>query len=165
MREISIKQIVFKKKTITVKMLDSYEEIYESLLYYKKKLRSLDSGKVKTDKLAQKYEMHASVITLSDNEKRVGFSAFYNNDEKTHQAFISSIVIASDYEGQGYGSLLLTIIEKICIETGMESILLETYKTNDRAKKFYMKNGYVEQGDNNDNKVYYKKVLNKDNNS
>ena len=162
MRDNSSKQIVFNEKTITIKVLDSYQEIYDSLVYYKDKLHSLDSGMVKAHTLAKKYEMNASVVALSDNNKRVGFSAFYNNDGNTHQAYISTIAIASDYEGQGYGSLLLSIVEKLCIETGMKRILLETGKTNNRARNFYTKNGYIENGQSHENTIYYYKVLDKD---
>lgn len=60
------------------------------------------------------------------------------------EAEIDYIAIDSSIEGKGYGSLFLKDIEMYLVTKGIKTIFLEVRKSNDRAIRFYKRNGYEE---------------------
>lgn len=67
---------------------------------------------------------------------------------------IENVIIAKDYRGKGYGSILLKKIEDIAKEHNCYYIMLISNKNRKNSHKFYKKLGY-----NCDSNVGFKKYL------
>jgi len=72
-----------------------------------------------------------------------GFVAFYVNDYKTYKGYLSIIVVKKDYQGLGFGALLLDVVLSTCKKKGMRELLLEVDSNNDSAILFYNKRGFI----------------------
>lgn len=94
-------------------------------------------------KLSEKYLKYGNVIRISENDDSLGFCAFYDNDEVNHCAFLSMIIVIPSAQGKGVAGILLDDMIRRCRESGMRSISLEVADDNNRAIKFYQKNGFV----------------------
>jgi len=92
--------------------------------------------------IAKKYSDFACFAELREDEELAGIIAFYCNDFKQKDAFLSMIVIKKQYQKRGIGKLLLGYMEDECKKIGMKSIKLEVAKANLNAQKFYLRMGY-----------------------
>lgn len=95
------------------------------------------------DNLSDKFHRFGTFLVAKKGEEICGFSAFYSNDLITYTAFLSMIVVSSNYQGMGIGQLLLNKTIEICRENNMKHLSLEVDKNNNRAIHFYIKNGFV----------------------
>ena len=127
-----------------------YEKILELLNDFTPYFTSLRTGSVNTIDLAKKLHLYGTVIQIRENDKTVGFAAFYHNDTVNNYAYLSLIAISSFFEGKGYGSILLSEVERISLESGMRAIKLQVYKSNSHALAFYIRHGYIVTGNDSD---------------
>ena len=67
---------------------------------------------------------------------------FFNGENK---GYISDLVVASQYEGQGVGRLLLAAAEDWTREKGYNLLTLYVLAGNERARRVYEKMGYSEE--------------------
>lgn len=93
--------------------------------------------------LAKKFSISAHVVQMCNDNKLVGFAAYYCNDFKNKNAFLSMIIVLKEYQSMGAGGILLKHIIEECKSEGMENLLLEVDKKNEFAIKFYLKKGFV----------------------
>ena len=85
--------------------------------------------------------MFLKVIDIETKEK-VGYVWFIYRDDQ-NMSFIGDIIIDELHRGKGYGSDALKMLEKIARnEHKTDSIALNVFKHNSRAKIFYERNGY-----------------------
>ncbi len=126
-----------------IKIIHKFEDILNLLILYKNRLASLRNGLVNPTEIAMKFSRYATVIECCEDKKSIGFCAFYHNDEINKQAFLSMIAVNSSFEGKGFASNLLSSMEEMCKESGMERISLEVFSSNQRAIDFYSRNGYI----------------------
>lgn len=89
--------------------------------------------------LAIKFAKNAVFISILDNEKVVGYAAFYCNNLESKMAFLSMIIIDRDYQGKGCGHMLMDKVCQIAHENGMHSIRLNVANRNINAIRFYEK--------------------------
>jgi len=65
----------------------------------------------------------------------VGRLQFNSNEE----AQIRYMAVSDDYQGKGYGNIIVNALEDIARESGIRNIILQA---RENALKFYWKNGY-----------------------
>jgi len=99
-------------------------------------------GSVDIDEYLSKIKNNADIVTFYSKGKCVGFIAFYCNDEKTKQAFITLVLIEKNHRGMGLSSILMDGVVKIIKKRGFKSCKLEVKKNNMPAIKLYSKHGF-----------------------
>ena len=87
------------------------------------------------------------LIVCLDNKVLANCSLrFYNHAKDRHRGSIG-IAIRKDYWGLGIGSILFDEMIKLAkLTPGIEQIELDVIETNERAKKLYLKKGFVKTG-------------------
>lgn len=101
------------------------------------------STSVSLEKYTQKLLSFAEFFALSIGEKDLGILAIYTNDKLNKTAFISCIGLHPDFQGKGYGKLLMNQAITSTRNEGMEKIELEVNLKNTRAARFYYKYGFT----------------------
>lgn len=120
----------------------------------------LNEGTGEINQFAQKLSKHAEVILLLSEEKYIiGFEAFYANNSKTKEAFLSLIAVEEQYRGDDYAQKLLSKCFDICSQRGMVQLKLEVNKSNDRAIAFYKKNDFNFLLEDTDESYYMIKMI------
>ena len=77
-----------------------------------------------------------------ETKEKVGYVWFIYRDDR-NISFIGDIIIDELHCGKGYGSDVLKMIEKIARnDHKTDSITLNVFKHNSRAKMLYERNGY-----------------------
>ncbi len=82
------------------------------------------------------------VLMLDENGKAIATGRLQYNSESEGQ--IRSMAVAEEFRSKGLGSEILKFLEKHAIEKGIHNIILDA---RDNAVNFYLKNGYVVDGD------------------
>ena len=77
----------------------------------------------------------------------VGFVSVAKQREFTgeDQAYIGELVVDASAEGMGIGQRLLATVESWAIERGLPLLVLDTGAANGRARRFYERNGFLEE--------------------
>lgn len=96
----------------------------------------------------------ASFKVLIADDEIIGY--YITHDIFEHLEIIM-IVVDSDYQSNGYGQLLLNLIENERIDNGNDFLYLEVEDTNQKAINFYEKNDFIKI---NERKDYYGKGKN-----
>jgi len=131
-------------KDYSIRILNCYEEI-ETAIYtlrndlYNQKYN--DNNVIK--ELAEKDYKNAMVLGLEKEKHIVGLCAFYANDLVKKNAFLSMLVINKRYQNKGIGRIIICEMIEICKRTGIKEIVLYVENTNEKAIKFYEKNGFT----------------------
>jgi dTDP-4-amino-4,6-dideoxy-D-galactose acyltransferase len=101
----------------------------------------------------QKFEeLYKKWVDNSIN-KKIADKIFYIKVEENIEAFVTVkkninyatiglIGVSKDSQGKGYGTILLNIVEKYCVDNGIFELQIPTQKENLLACKFYSKLGY-----------------------
>ncbi|MDO4763879.1 MAG: GNAT family N-acetyltransferase [Flavobacteriaceae bacterium] len=96
---------------------------------------------VDVSKYVDKILSNAVVIPFYESFLK-GIVAFYANDERKENAFLSLILVAPKAQGQAIGNQLLDFSIQIVRQKGFKNYLLEVLKSNERAIKLYQKKGF-----------------------
>ena len=91
----------------------------------------------------QKIDNFACFLIARKETEIAGFSAFYMNDQESKTAFVTLIAVAPHMQGQNIGTLLLEESEKLARENGMRRMFLKVRSENLKAIRFYEKQGYT----------------------
>lgn len=143
----------------TIKKIDNIEKIKQIICKYDRIFVPSISSIVDIDEYIEKIFNYGITIIMSNESDDIGFCSFYCNDYKNKIAYISLIAIKPLYEGCGYSNFLMKYVENYCTENGMTKIKLEVYNHNQKAIKFYQKNGFTFCNENsNDNTKYMEKI-------
>ena len=89
----------------------------------------------------------------------VGLSVMYANDLQTRAAYITLFGVMDACGRQGVGKKLLDASEELARSRGMERIRLEVTDSNERAVRFYTKNGFVRTGACEEDSSFMEKML------
>ena len=57
------------------------------------------------------------------------------------------IVIFPEWRVKGFGEAVMALIERLAVDASKQSVSLSCFKSNDRARAFYGRLGYVESED------------------
>lgn len=80
------------------------------------------------------------VVVAYENEMSVGCGAIKQFDEYTME--VKRMFVPETHRGQGIATIVLTELEKWCIELNIKKCVLETGKKQPEAIRLYEKNGY-----------------------
>ena len=59
-----------------------------------------------------------------------------------HLLHLADLAVAPEWRGRGIGSMLLSQLERIALEAGIDAVFLETWVSNVEARRFYEHHGY-----------------------
>lgn len=93
---------------------------------------------------------HAEIVSDTSGGRCRGFVAFYGNDLKTRQAFITLVVVDPRDRGTGLGQALVGCVLAIVRQRGFTSCRLEVAKDNRPAYELYTKQGFQVVADGTD---------------
>lgn len=93
---------------------------------------------------------NGKIFLYKENEKIIGLViGIVNNDKITTFDFdvpkrgrITELVVDKDYRGKGIGKALLKKMNEYLKSIGCEKIMLAVFGYNEKAIKFYQKNGF-----------------------
>ena len=110
------------------------------------------SDRIDIDDYSQKVYQNATHFTLNDNEKLIGFSPCYFNDDTKEKAYISSLTIIDGYRRSKHGTNLLSHIKAFATEQGVKQLIVSVHSKNQNSINFYNKNAFSigEQNDENE---------------
>ena len=95
--------------------------------------------------LVDKICIYGNTIAAFDGIKAIGAISFYANDYDSKIAYITEFLVIEKYRRQKVGTALLYKCFDFAKKEGMTKIRLQVADNNESAKKFYMKNGFVEE--------------------
>lgn len=81
---------------------------------------------------------------IYDGDQMVGFTMLEFNEEE--EWWISSLMIAAAFQGQGYGRLALAALIALVVARGCTALLVGYANDNAVARKLYQRAGFVEVG-------------------
>ncbi len=139
---------------IIIRYINDYAQIHRILDTYKNDLPPLNSSDSFLDNMANKLTDNAIFIVCELNEVNLGFAAYYANNAKLGEAYISLIAVNSNYRCNGVGSVILNSIIENVRKLGYNRIKLEVSKDNINGINFYKKNGFVYLKDSGVNSQY-----------
>jgi tRNA threonylcarbamoyladenosine biosynthesis protein TsaB len=73
----------------------------------------------------------------------IGFCVAMKDPDDIH---VLVIAVNPDYRRQGVGSLLLTSVRQLAIQSALNRVLLEVRPSNDKALAFYQRSGFTRMG-------------------
>jgi len=74
---------------------------------------------------------------------RDSFVGYFAIQKQENNLFLSKIYIHKDYRGHGLGQIVLSLLEKDCIQLGLGKIWLTVNRFNASSIKFYEKQGFI----------------------
>lgn len=86
---------------------------------------------------------HALIVVAEDGQKILGYCILYT---VLDEAEIARIAVCGEERHRGTGSKILEACEKICVEKGVNKILLDVRESNETARRFYEKHGFQRDG-------------------
>ena len=145
-----------------IKYDDKYKEQVKNLLdELQDHIVKLDKEKynIKTSNYKEKYfektikevkENNGEILLYKENDDIIGLViGIINNEETSEYDFkapkrgrITELVVSKNKRSKGYGKILLDAMEEHLKELGCKDIMLEIFAYNEKAIKFYEKNGY-----------------------
>lgn len=75
----------------------------------------------------------------------VGF-AMYEYDEEEDEWWISSLMIAAEHQGKGYGRSVMAAVMELMVSRGCREMLVGYADDNEVARQLYQSMGFVERG-------------------
>ena len=91
------------------------------------------------DSLAAGY--HAEVLECDG--VLVGYFVAMTGVDELH---LLNVTVAPAHQGQGYGSLLLDVVNQLGVDLGLPRLLLEVRHSNEPARALYQRRGFVAVG-------------------
>lgn len=85
----------------------------------------------------------AQILVAKEKEVIVGYAILYY---VLDEGELARIAVRDAYQRQGVGHQLMECVFKTCKEQGITRILLEVRESNERARNFYKKHGFEEDG-------------------
>lgn len=91
---------------------------------------------------AKKIIDNGHFLVFERNKEIIGIAAYYSNNIRTRIGYISLIGIKKQFQGLGFGRILLYELFSRIKKDGMSHIELEVDKDNNSALTFYLKNHF-----------------------
>lgn len=85
----------------------------------------------------------AYYLVAKVNERAVGYIGIWLIAGEGH---VTNVAVHPDYRGRGIGNQLMTAIERLAGERGVNRLTLEVRVSNERAQNLYRKLGYLPAG-------------------
>lgn len=141
-----------------IKKLDEsyYEELYlleEEIFLYHQKMRPSTFKEIPFSR-----EIYSSLIHHKNYfifgyfiDQRVVGVIYVNKRDSVY--YIDDICVSKKYRRENIGSQLLDYVEKLALDNHIKAIELDVWSFNEKATKFYQKNGYTPKT------IRYEKIL------
>lgn len=111
------------------------------------------------DIFAKKLADNGNVIAYKDSSDVKGVICYYANDTDNLFGYITIVWIYKENRREGIGTKLLNYCITDMINKGMKTVGLEVKKDNKKAIAFYLKNGFIKQGIENNDSCYMIRML------
>lgn len=108
-----------------------------------------EKAKVLAEKCCQaSIDSEIGFVCEENSGEIVGYSYLRFFPEKISKKYVASlgIVVSDNYQGKGYGKLLMEYMHDYAKRKGLKKIWLATYYDNSSALKLYKKMGYEIEG-------------------
>lgn len=105
---------------------------------------------------------HARITGLRADGTLIAFLAFYCNDPERRLAYISMLLVRSDYRGRGLARRLVQQSLHYLTQAGFLVCRLEVGKNNREAIALYRKMGFTETGGQKESSLYMERRLGSD---
>lgn len=143
---------------MNIKKISEKEKIKETILVLKEEFKYLFE-KVDLDDYCKKLSEKAYVIVAKEQDDIIGFLAIYINDNANYVAYITLIGVSKKFQMRGYGSKLLNYANDLAKKNGMKYIRLEVDNRNEKAERFYKKNGFILESFSENNSSFLIKMI------
>lgn len=121
-----------------------FEEIKDLIIEEQKKSDEMFIRGADIEEYIYKISSKAEFIAHYVEGRCAGFVAFYCNDFVNKNAFITLVLIAPSFRGQGLSNILIKCVLGICKKRKFKACFLEVYKDNYPAIKLYRSLGFFE---------------------
>lgn len=111
------------------------------------------------DLLSEKYAKFAEFIVAYYDGNPIGYIAYYCNDLDTFTAYITMVVVKSEFRGQGIATKMLKYVLNDCKEHGFKTCRLEVNNINIKAICLYEKMGFKFASSAGNDSSYYTTTL------
>lgn len=74
------------------------------------------------------------------NDEPIGYYSYLHIFDEAH---IMNVAVLPQYQGKGYGSVMMDFLLKESLEQGLPNVTLEVRKSNERAIRLYEKKGFL----------------------
>lgn len=83
-------------------------------------------------------------VAAYENKEMVGICGFWMTAQffSGRQVELDNVAVSPSIQSKGLGSKLVRFVEKLATKEGCEAAFLKAYVVNDRAHKFYFREGY-----------------------
>lgn len=112
------------------------------------------------DGYAEKLYNNAIIYAAVEDDKNIGFLAFYANDENTRICYLTQIAVKVEAQNRKIGKALLNLCINISKNIGMNELKLEAINSNSKSINFYKKNGFKFSNNASKESIYMIKKLN-----
>ena len=129
---------------IEYKQLKNSDDIYDALMFFDVCFPHLKEKISDMQQFACKLSEFAEVYVSLENDKHIGISCFYCNDTANKIGYITLIGVLPEYQGVGLGKSLLDFTVSVMKKKNMQKVKLEVDNDNSTAKKFYYRQGFIE---------------------
>lgn len=103
------------------------------------------------------YHYACFIVCSEESSNKIwGFMAYYKN-QKTSQIYITQFCVDTRVQHQGIGGKMLDYLVRISKE-GYSTMALEVDKLNNKAYRFYIKNGFCISEDRGSKYLMLKKI-------
>ena len=92
-------------------------------------------------------ETNGRVWLIKEGEKVAGYLVLalgFSLEFHGRDAFLDELFFREEFRGKGYGKAALNFLEEQCFKIGVNALHLEVERKNERARRVYLKNGFVE---------------------
>lgn len=126
----------------------SFDEVHSLLKRMSAEFTPPLSQTVNLKEYSEKLSTKANFLTCEVAGKTIGVTAYYLN-HSAKQIYITLICVDKEYQRTGVGDEMLKHLQQIAKDSCNEylNIGLEVNKVNDKAFRFYVKHGFVQQED------------------
>lgn len=113
------------------------------------------SDKIPLEILAEKAVDKGNILCCYVDGVFAGQVAFYCNDFKTKNGYISTLAVLNDFQGKGIAKQLIEKAIAFCKKGGMETVTLYAHSTNTVAVKMYKSLGFCEVPSDRDGDIKF----------
>lgn len=145
-------RIIIEKQSNILDIYDSLVEV--SSLYDPPLIEVVGDLNAHAIKLAKTAEVY-----IAKDNSPIGFIAFYCNNEANKVGYITQIGVKKETQSSGIGKRLMNVAYSTCKEKGMKIIRLEVSKLNNKAIRFYEKEGFKYYEDASKSSIYMEKTI------
>lgn len=99
------------------------------------------------------------IFVVAYHANVLGYAVLYANNLSEYEGYLTLIAVLPEYQGKKVGQTLLLECCDIAYNRGMKRVKLEVKRDNEKAIRFYLKNGFTFDKHCSDQSDYMVKLL------